>query len=62
MRVQCKVTAETLSGKTSLIEFLTANISGGGAFIATDTPLRGMSVNLARRAAMDPRHRDSHQT
>jgi hypothetical protein len=33
------MTAETLSGKTPMMEFLTANISAGGAFIETDTPL-----------------------
>ena len=39
LRIQCKITAETLSGKTPMMEFLTANISGGGAFVETDTPL-----------------------
>ncbi len=39
MRIQTKVTAETLSGKTPMMEFLTANISAGGAFIETDHPL-----------------------
>jgi len=39
LRIQCKMTAETLSGKTPMMEFLTANISAGGAFIETDTPL-----------------------
>lgn len=39
MQIQTKVTAETLSGKTPMMEFLTANISAGGAFIETDHPL-----------------------
>lgn len=39
MRIQAKMTAETLSGKTPMMEFLTANISAGGAFIETDHPL-----------------------
>ena len=39
LRIQCKMTAETLSGKTPMMEYLTANISAGGAFIETDTPL-----------------------
>lgn len=39
MRIQTKVTAETLSGKTPMMELLTANISAGGAFIETDHPL-----------------------
>jgi PilZ domain-containing protein len=39
MRIQTKMTAETLSGKTPMMEFLTANISGGGAFIETGHPL-----------------------
>lgn len=39
LRIQCKMTAETLSGKTPVMDFLTANISAGGAFIETDTPL-----------------------
>lgn len=39
MRIQTKVTAETLSGKTPMMEFLTANISAGGAFIETNHPL-----------------------
>lgn len=39
VRIQTKVTAETLSGKTPMMEFLTANISAGGAFIETDHPL-----------------------
>lgn len=33
------MTAETLSGKTPMLEFLTANISAGGACIETDRPL-----------------------
>lgn len=39
LRIQTKMTAETLSGKTPLMEFITANISAGGAFIETKTPL-----------------------
>ena len=39
LQIHCKMTAETLSGKTPVIDFLTANISTGGAFIETDTPL-----------------------
>jgi PilZ domain len=39
MRIQTKMTAETLSGKTPIMEYLTANISAGGAFIETDRPL-----------------------
>lgn len=39
MELQAKVTAETLTGKTPMMEFLTANISAGGAFIETNTPL-----------------------
>ncbi|MBL4903104.1 MAG: PilZ domain-containing protein [Desulfocapsa sp.] len=39
MRIQAKMTAETLSGKTPMMEFLTANVSAGGAFIETDHPL-----------------------
>jgi PilZ domain len=39
LRIQCKIIAETLSGKTPMMEFLTANISAGGAFVETDTPL-----------------------
>ncbi len=39
MRIQTKVTAETLSGKTPMMEYLTANISAGGAFIETSHPL-----------------------
>ncbi len=39
MQVQTKMTAETLSGKTPMMEFLTANISASGAFIETDHPL-----------------------
>lgn len=39
LRIQTKITAETLSGKTPLMEFLTANISAGGAFIETERPL-----------------------
>lgn len=39
MRIQTKMTAETLSGKTPMMEFLTADISAGGAFIETDHPL-----------------------
>ncbi len=39
MQVQTKMTAETLSGKTPMMEFLTADISAGGAFIETEHPL-----------------------
>lgn len=39
LQIQCKITAETLSGKTPMMEFLTANISAGGAFVETETPL-----------------------
>ena len=39
LRIQSKVTAETLSGQTPVLEFLTANISAGGAFIETANPL-----------------------
>lgn len=39
LQIQCKMTAETLSGKTPMMEFLTANISAGGAFVETNTPL-----------------------
>ncbi|MCK5071326.1 MAG: PilZ domain-containing protein [Desulfocapsa sp.] len=39
IRIKTKVSAETLSGKTPMMEFKTANISSGGAFIETDTPL-----------------------
>ena len=39
IHIQTKMTAETLSGKTPMMEFLTANISAGGAFIETEQPL-----------------------
>jgi hypothetical protein len=39
IQIQTKMTAETLSGKTPMMEFLTANISAGGAFIETNHPL-----------------------
>jgi len=39
IQIQTKMTAETLSGKTPMMEFLTADISAGGAFIRTDHPL-----------------------
>ena len=39
IQIQTKMTAETLSGKTPMMEFLTADISAGGAFIKTDHPL-----------------------
>ncbi len=39
MEIQVKMTSETRSGKTPMMEFLTANISSGGAFIETDAPL-----------------------
>lgn len=37
--IQAKMTALTLSGETPPLEFLTANISAGGAFIKTKHPL-----------------------
>ena len=39
IQIQTKMTAETLSGKTPMMEFLTADISAGGAFIKTEHPL-----------------------
>jgi c-di-GMP-binding flagellar brake protein YcgR len=39
IQIQAKMTAETLSGKTPMMEFLTADISAGGAFIKTEHPL-----------------------
>lgn len=39
LRIQSKMTAATLSGQTPMLEFTTANISSGGAFVETDTPL-----------------------
>jgi len=39
MEIQVKMTSETRSGTTPMMEFLTANISSGGAFIETDAPL-----------------------
>ena len=37
--INTQMTAETLSGKTPVLEYVTANISAGGAFIETDQPL-----------------------
>jgi hypothetical protein len=39
IQIQTKMTAETLSGKTPMMEFLTADISAGGAFNKTEHPL-----------------------
>ncbi len=39
LRIETKMTAETLSGKTPVLEYVTANISAGGAFVETDLPL-----------------------
>ncbi|MEK6202014.1 MAG: PilZ domain-containing protein [Desulfobulbaceae bacterium] len=39
LSVQTKVTAESRSGSTPVFEFVTADISAGGAFIATSRPL-----------------------
>ncbi len=39
IEIQVKMTAETLSGKTPMMEFRTANISAGGALIETNEPL-----------------------
>lgn len=39
LRIQSKMTAATLSGQTPMLEFTTANISAGGAFVETDNPL-----------------------
>ncbi len=39
VRIKTKVTAEIPSGKAPVMEFLTANISSGGAFIETANPL-----------------------
>lgn len=39
LQIQIKMTAETLSGKTPLMEFLSANVSAGGAFVETEKPL-----------------------
>lgn len=39
LEIKTKLTAETRSGKTPIVEYLTANISAGGAFIETDHPL-----------------------
>ena len=46
MQIQCKMTAETLSGMTPKIEFLTANISSGGAFITTSNPCLEFFLSL----------------
>ena len=37
--IKTKMTAESLSGKTPVLEYVTANISAGGAFVETDMPL-----------------------
>ena len=37
--IKTKMTAESLSGKTPVLEFVTANISAGGAFVETSAPL-----------------------
>jgi len=37
--LQTKVTVESRSGSTPVFEFVTADISAGGAFIATNRPL-----------------------
>ncbi len=39
LQVKTKLTAETRSGKTPIVEYITANISAGGAFIETEHPL-----------------------
>ncbi|MDO8946740.1 MAG: PilZ domain-containing protein [Desulfocapsaceae bacterium] len=39
LSLQTKVTAESRTGSTPLLEFVTADISAGGAFIATSSPL-----------------------
>ncbi len=54
LRIQTKMTAESLSGKTPVLEFATANIGAGGAFIETDTPLPLASkVRLEFLVALD---------
>ena len=39
LRLQTKIRAESRTGATPLLEFVTADISAGGAFIATSRPL-----------------------
>ncbi|MFH2121920.1 MAG: PilZ domain-containing protein [Pseudomonadota bacterium] len=39
LRLQTKIMAESLTGSTPLLEFVTADIGAGGAFIATSRPL-----------------------
>lgn len=39
LQLQAKMTAETAADNKPIIEFLTANIGAGGAFIKTETPL-----------------------
>lgn len=39
LSLQTKITAESRSGSTPVLEFVTADISAGGAFIATSRPL-----------------------
>lgn len=39
LRIQSKMQAATLSGQTPVLEYTTANISAGGAFVETDNPL-----------------------
>ena len=39
LQLKTKLTAETRSGQTPVVEYMTANISAGGAFIETDHPL-----------------------
>lgn len=39
LRLQTRIMAESLTGATPLFEFVTADISAGGAFIATSRPL-----------------------
>jgi hypothetical protein len=39
LRLQTKIMAESRTGSTPLLEFVTADISAGGAFIATSHPL-----------------------
>jgi c-di-GMP-binding flagellar brake protein YcgR len=41
--LQTKVTVESRSGSTPVFEFVTADISAGGAFIATNRPLPSAS-------------------
>lgn len=39
LKLQTKIMAESRTGATPLLEFVTADISAGGAFIATSRPL-----------------------